>query len=97
MPASSVSVLQIVAIVFGLALLGLFPPVHGRMLLVPFRNTPPLAGLAVDRGAGIIGMGPVPGSIVVEADRSRIASLLAHGVVPIAAPIWACGAAEVGA
>lgn len=84
-----------VVVAFGV--LAFYPPATGNMLLVPIW---PGAGhdmvaRATDGGALLIGRGPLPGSFVISGDRGAIAAaMLAHGVLPIAAPASGCGAAR---
>lgn len=71
-----------------------WPPAQGRMLLVPVAagSDRSLVGTVIDRGGRLLGVGPLPGSLVVSGDSGRIArGLLAHGVLTVAAPAAACG------
>ncbi|WP_235399079.1 hypothetical protein [Sphingomonas sp. SRS2] len=80
-----------------LAAFGMFafaPPVRGAMLLVPLttRARADLPGLAVRRGALLLGQGPVAGSLLVRGERARLGTaLLRRGIVLIAAPEIICG------
>lgn len=76
------------------AILALFPPAHGRMMLVPVGGASQVVAGAVKHGARIVGSGRVPGTIVVDGDRARIGALLDQGILILAAPEWACGNAE---
>jgi hypothetical protein len=79
------------------ALLGssvLMPPADGTMLLVPLtaERTATMVDLALDRGARIGGLGPLPGSLIVRGKRARLfRPLLARGILAIAAPAIWCG------
>lgn len=64
------------------------------MLLVPLTPSARagLVRLAVDAGATLGALGPVPGSVVVRADRPGFVSdMIASGVVPLAAAATGCG------
>jgi len=72
----------------------LAPPARGRMLLVPVLpgSGAHLAADAIDRGARLVGPGPIAGSLVVDGIRDRIVSgLLARGVLAMSAASADCG------
>lgn len=79
------------------ALLGgslLVPPADGAMLLVPLTpaRTATIVDLALDHGARVGGLGPLPGSLIVRGERARLfGPLLAQGIVAVAAPAIWCG------
>lgn len=82
------------ALVFaGLSTLAFAPPESGRMLLVPLGSGDGAAvRLALDHGAALVGRGPWPGSIVVDARRADIvASAWTRRVLVVAAPPAGCG------
>ena len=71
------------------------PPTSGAMLLIPLDGHMPAAALnlALDADARILARGPVPGSVVVDAQRSRlVAPLFKAGILTVAAPARWCGA-----
>ncbi|WP_168377361.1 hypothetical protein [Sphingomonas sp. Leaf343] len=79
------------------ALLGgsiLVPPAEGAMLLVPLlpARTAATIDLALDHGARIGGLGPLPGSLIVRGQRAHLfAPLMAKGILTLAAPTIWCG------
>lgn len=78
----------------GIAALALAPPAHGEMLLIPLapRAGDGLAALVVARGGRLAGGGPIAGSLVVDADRDRLAAdLWRRGVVAVAGAAARCG------
>jgi len=86
---------QLFAAAAALATVALAPPAEGELLLVP------LAGQSVDSlmvwatraGARIIGRGPLPGSLAVEARTGTLTGVaLRHATLVVAAPPAACGA-----
>ena len=88
--------MQIAIGVVGFALLFLFPPPSGRLLLIPASHQAArqVAALAVSHNALLVEEGPLPGSFVVFADRASLVSvMLRHGILITAAPRAGCGAA----
>ena len=81
--------------VAALAVMSLYPPAEGRILLVPVidRDVNATARLAFASGARLLGAGPLRGSLVVVGNRARLA---AHSqpwrVLMLAAPPAGCGA-----
>ncbi|MET0374738.1 MAG: hypothetical protein ABW128_10835 [Rhizorhabdus sp.] len=74
--------------------IGFSPPARGAMLLVPLtaQARADLPMLAVERGALLLGNGPVAGSLLVRGERALLgAALLRRGIVPVAAPEFICG------
>ncbi|MEH3102362.1 MAG: hypothetical protein PGN12_00465 [Sphingomonas phyllosphaerae] len=80
--------------VAALAIMSLYPPDDGRILLVPVidRDTNATARLALSSGARLLGAGPLRGSLVVVGNRARLA---AHSrpwrMLMLAAPPAGCG------
>jgi hypothetical protein len=88
-----VQVGMVVAAMLGFAFA---PPARGRMMLVPLSSgaAARLPAAAVDGGAKLLGPGPLAGSLVVMAERARLAAVsLADGVIILSAPALFCGAA----
>ncbi|WCT75390.1 hypothetical protein PQ455_04820 [Sphingomonas naphthae] len=83
---------QIGAVVLGLGALTLAPPARGQFLLVPVTgHGAAMIAVAAGHGARLVGLGPLPASIVVEGDRDRLAApLRAEGVLMLAAPATGC-------
>jgi hypothetical protein len=81
-----------------LLILAFYPPVHGRMLLVPLDGSIVSEALTTKLLLFRVGEGPLPGSILVDGPgRLVAASLLRDGVVPIGAPPVLCsGDSPVG-
>ncbi len=72
----------------------LMPPADGAMLLVPLtpKRIATAVDLALDHGARIGGLGPLPGTLIVRGKRARLfGPLLAQGIVAVAAPAIWCG------
>jgi len=80
--------------VAALAIMSLYPPAEGRILLVPVtdRDANATARLALSSGAALLGAGPMRGSLVVVGSRARLA---AHSrpwrILMLAAPPAGCG------
>lgn len=77
----------------------LAPPVHGRMLLLPglARHARPDALITPD-AVRLVSNGPLPGSLVVIADRATmLPAAWARGVPVIAAPPLLCGSTPADA
>jgi hypothetical protein len=73
--------------------LAFYPPLHGRMLLVPIDGTPVSAALTDELMLYRVKDGPLPGSVLVDGPGRIIgASLLRKGVIPLGAPPALCGA-----
>lgn len=69
------------------------PPAEGAMMLIPL--TPAAAralpALALDGHARLISTGPLPGSLVVYAQRGGLATrLLEHATLTLASPLTGC-------
>lgn len=93
------TLVQIGAVVAAMAGLAFAPPARGRMLLVPLApgGAAKLPAAAVAGGAKLLGTGPVPGSLVVVADRARLDGVsLADGMVILSAPPLLCGGGVFG-
>ncbi len=72
----------------------MWPPSSGAMLLVPLASgsLDSVAKIALAGGATLLGAGPLPGSLVVVGNRSRIfQQIRAWDVVLMAAPPAGCG------
>lgn len=85
---------QLAAIVASLVGMALWPPQSGALLLVPLlhQDGSSVAVLARAGGAMLLGNGPVPNSLVVVGDRTRIAQRIPAGdVLILAAPAAGCG------
>lgn len=85
---------QMLFVTTGFLLLVTFPPVEGRMLLVPLTQAgrAALASVAVGHGARLVAAGPYAGSLRIEGRRDALlVPLLAHAIVPIAATRGGCG------
>lgn len=77
-----------------LAALALTPPAQGRMMIVSLNGQSPgeIAAWAVRDEVRIVGGGPLPGSLIVQANAGALAgTALRHGVVVMAAPAAGCG------
>lgn len=71
--------------------LGVLPPAHGTILLVPVARDAPTVALALAAGATVVASGP-RGSVIVRGQRAALAwPLLRAGIVTLAAPSGACG------
>lgn len=95
-PLTLAQVGMVVAAMLGLAFA---PPARGRMLLVPLSShaAATLPAAALDGGAKLLAAGPVPGSLVVVADRARLGGVsLAAGMVILSAPPLLCGRGAFG-
>lgn len=98
LPRSIATLLQAGLVLVGVAVLALWPPRDGAMLLVALdgRDAGRLVEPALEAGAALAGRGPLPNTIVVRGARHRLTPLARHGVILIAAPRGLCGA-EVAA
>lgn len=88
---------QIGGILGALALLALWPPANGTMLLVPIARGggDRLAALAIRNGARLVGNGPLPASLLVDGDRARLAGTMRDaGVLILAGSAAMCGGAK---
>ncbi|MBB4153976.1 hypothetical protein GGQ80_001882 [Sphingomonas jinjuensis] len=84
----SVFVAQLVMGIAGLFVVAAWPPATGRMMLVSL-NGAGVNALVVEAsaaGAQVVGPGPVPGSLVVSGDRSRILAHIGHWHTLVLAP-----------
>jgi hypothetical protein len=80
------------ALIFFL-LLAIAPATKGSMLLVSIKERPPgeLIALALARGASLIQRGPLPSSVIVYGERSRLLVPLAReGVLTLAGGAAGC-------
>lgn len=79
---------------FALAALALTPPAQGRMMIVSLNGQSPgeIAAWAVRDEVRIVGSGPLPGSLIVQADAGGLARrAMRHGDLVLAAPAAGCG------
>lgn len=93
-PRAAAFLIQLLAIVGAMALMAAAPPAAGRMMLVPLSADAArgMVALAIERGARLVGPGPLPGSLVVDGRRADLLSgLVHHGVALVAAPVAGCG------
>ncbi|QJU60391.1 hypothetical protein HL653_01625 [Sphingomonas sp. AP4-R1] len=82
------------AIVGAVGLMVAAPPANGRIMLVPLSADAAhgLVAMAIDRGATLVGPGPLPGSFVVDGRRADLVrGLVRHGIALLAAPAAGCG------
>ncbi|VXC66780.1 hypothetical protein [Sphingomonas sp. 8AM] len=80
--------------VIALAIMSLYPPTEGRILLIPIvdRDVNATARLALSSGAALLGAGPLRGSLVVVGNRARLAAQLRPWrILMLAAPPAGCG------
>lgn len=95
--------MQGMAAIVALVTLALWPPSSGELLLIPLatHDASAVAKVALAGGAVMLGSGPLPGSLIVLGDRSRIARNIASwNIVIMAAPPGGCrptGAQEAAA
>jgi hypothetical protein len=68
--------------------LAMLPPAEGAMLIVPV-GSPDVIAPALDAGAALVDLGPLPGSIIVHGRLDRIAPRLNHAVI-LRAPRAGC-------
>ena len=93
---------SLVAAQFGLAVLALAglvfaPPARGRLLLIPLGSGVPVAAIAVESGARLIGPGPLRGSLIVIGQRVRLVRAAGWRLMMTSAPELLCGRSENGA
>ena len=89
--------LQLGLVAAVLLLIRMLPTAGAPVLLVPLTPSARagLVRLAVDAGATLGALGPLPGSVVVRADRPGFLSdMIASGIVPLAADTVGCGPAR---
>ena len=74
------------------AALPLLPPASGPMLIVPIiPGAPGAVNLAVNHDARLLGLGPLPGSLVVDGSRRRLmTAALSSGFLLMAGTSPAC-------
>jgi hypothetical protein len=85
---------QVTAGIAALAVMSLYPPAEGRILLVPVldHDVNVTARLALSSGAALLGEGPLPGSLVVVGSRARMARVIhPWQMLMLAAPPAGCG------
>lgn len=84
-------------ILAGVTALAFYPPANGPMALIALdgRDAARMAGPALDRGAVLLGRGPLGNILLVSGARDRIVGpMLKRGILVISAPASWCGAAE---
>jgi hypothetical protein len=85
-------IVQTVGAALALAAFPFSPRATGNFLMIPLVAHAPVAAVAVERGALILGTGPVAGSIVVSGDRARLLGPALHaGIALLTAPAALCG------
>ena len=84
---------QIVGLMSALSTLAFYPPVDGKVILLPIdgRSDDSVVALALASGMTPVGRGPIAGSWVTVGRRPSVAALLGHGVIVFAAPPAGCG------
>ena len=85
---------QLVAVGASLAVILLYPPRQGQMMLVPVwpGAEREMAAHAIDAGALLVARGPLPHSLIVSGARAAIAPvLLRTGVLTLASSVAPCG------
>ena len=87
LPKSAALLLQIGIGLFAFGVAAFSPPAQGRMIVVPLLTGQGAVQAALRNGAGIVGRGPIAGSVVIEGDLARLARPLARvGAILLAAP-----------
>ena len=89
-------VAQMALAILALLVVAFTPPARGRMLLVPVNGQPVDRGTVVLAGAVPLIAGPLPGSLIVEGDRSSLAMLWERWVLVVAAPAALCTGIDAG-
>ncbi len=89
--SSRAAALQAALALVALPLIAFAPPAHGRTLLVPVDGQPidatPLNELLLQP----VGVGPLPGSVVVDGvGRGLAGTLFQRGIIMVAAPAGLC-------
>ncbi|MGC6400729.1 hypothetical protein ACNI3Q_09135 [Sphingomonas sp. FW199] len=69
--------------------LTMLPPAEGAMLIIPM-DSRDVTGPAMDGGAALVDLGPLPGSIIVHGRLDRIAGSVGHALI-LRAPRAGCG------
>lgn len=80
--------------VAALVVVAVVPSTRGRLLIVPLtpQATASLPSTATNLGVRLIGKGPLPGSLIVDANGvPMVAAMLRHGRLALAAPAALCG------
>jgi hypothetical protein len=93
-PRAATLLIQLLAIVGSVGVMAAAPPMNGRMMLVPLSASAArgMVAIAIDRGATLVGPGPLPGSFVVDGQRAALlGAAVRHGVALLAAPVGGCG------
>lgn len=87
-------VAQVVLAAVALAATGLWPPVQGPVLLLPLvAGSAATINAALVQDARLLGPGPFPGSVIVEArGPGLIEAMLRRGTLAVAAAPVLCGA-----
>lgn len=83
---------QVSGVFVMLVMLAFAPPTKGAYLLLAFDAHAQVARIAIDHDALLLGPGPVPGSLIVFGERSRLfMPAWRAGIVMLAAPSAVCG------
>lgn len=90
--------LQAAIAVTALSWLLLAPPAQGQIILVPLTTgaARTLPAVAIHGDTRLIGIGPLPGSLLVEGRSADFSGFLFHhATLALATPFGGCGAGEV--
>lgn len=83
---------QFLLVVMGIAMIAVMPPARGEMVALSMTGSSRAAASLVNAGARIVRPGPVPGSLVINADRTKISgAALRHGVLLLSTALPGCG------
>ena len=78
---------QVAICLLALSIAALSPPARGRMMMLSLSGGPGALRAALRNGAGLVGRGPVSGTVIIQGDLSRLEMPLAQaGAVLLAAP-----------
>lgn len=85
--------IQMLLMALSLLAVAFTPPAQGRMLLVPLDGDP-VSRASIERlQATLLLPGPLPGSWIVDGDRSRLSPLWGKRIMVLAAPAALCSSA----
>lgn len=89
---SALAAIHVIGVIVMLGSLTFAPPVKGAYLMLALHSDTQTARIAIDHGALLLGRGPVPGSLIVLGERSRLrAPAWRAGILLLAAPAALCG------
>lgn len=90
---------QIVVVALAIAMIAFWPPPRGAMLMVPLSgDVGGVFDVALSTGTSLLGVGPLPGSMIVMADRATLGGpAFGRGILLLSAPRILCGETETGA